>query len=83
MLGQPNCCDGGNNELIVANGLTAQCSLTLMMIQGYWRRFSTTQAVLECPVKEACDGGSSTGQMLCAVGYEVRILCNESLNILF
>lgn len=54
-----------------ASGVSTCFSNQIFVQPGYWRRYSTTQAVLECPGAEtSCPGGNVTGDALCAAGYE-------------
>jgi hypothetical protein len=41
----------------------------LVAMEGYWRKYSTTEEMLECPLGSSCKGGNATGKGLCATGY--------------
>lgn len=41
----------------------------IVLVEGYWRRYASNEAVLICPLKSACVGGNLTGEVSCALGY--------------
>jgi hypothetical protein len=45
----------------------------LVLNSGYWRRYADNEAVLSCPLQDACVGGNMTGEALCAAGYSGQL----------
>ena len=84
LKGQQSCGPCANGQVTLTNRSTdctdcplgARCSDTssLALKRGMWRPKGKTYSIYECPIPEACLGGSGYDSALCAVGY-VGALC--------
>ena len=43
---------------------------TVIVSNGYWRISELATSTIKCPYEHSCEGGSGTGDALCAIGYE-------------
>lgn len=52
-------------------GVSACYADQIVLDDGYWRRYSTNEAILTCPrISTSCVGGAVTGSDTCYAGYE-------------
>jgi hypothetical protein len=42
----------------------------MLLERGYYRTSSTSDAIMKCPLRKACEGGAAVGQESCADGFQ-------------
>ena len=55
---------------VYTKGVSNCWSNKILVAPGFWRRYPSNLAVLECPIVDGCKSGTGTGDELCAEGYE-------------
>ena len=65
--------DNSNNSITECTACPVgalHCEGTYVLLaEGYWRWNANAATVFECPFKNGCRGGNSTGELLCNKGY--------------